>query len=241
MSKVQYKAFMLMMALLISTGLFSQANKIAGWYSLNTKLHLNENWIMYVEGQIRSQQLNNNFYYHDLKAGVIFNPSDKLGLQLGSGDFNTYSSDGNFKSPVQTEFRLWEQIQLYSKINVVKFDHRYRVEQRFFSSGFKSRFRYRLNAIIPLTKQQAINKTINVIVNDEIFLTPVNQVFEKNRWYAGLGYNTNKHFGLQIGWTDDFDLKNDRTTTRKNYIQTALLFDIYKLQHPKRTHPETAN
>jgi hypothetical protein len=231
-----------MSALFISTCLFSQSDTLIGWYSLNTKLHLNKKWIVYIEGQIRAQQLARNLFYHDIKAGAIFNPSDKVGLHLGVGDFNTYSSDGNFKSPVQTELRVWEQIQFNSNINIIRIDHRYRIEQRFFSSGFRTRLRYRLNAIIPLTKLQAVNNTLNFIAYDEIFLTNVNQIFEKNRWFAGLGYNTNKHFGLQIGWAHDFDLRKDRTTSRRNYFQTALLVDLYSTHSLiRRHHPETTN
>jgi hypothetical protein len=129
-----------MFALFMSTCLFGQSNTTGGWYVLNTKVHFsNNNGFIFFEGVVRSQKLSGIYNYHDLKTGIVFNPSDKIALHFGAGDFVTYNTAGNFETPVQTEMRIWEQIQLNSKMGIIRLDHRYRIEQRFFSTGFRNR------------------------------------------------------------------------------------------------------
>jgi hypothetical protein len=233
---------MLMLALIIATHSFGQSKTTGSWNVFNTKLHFNNNnGFIFFEGVLRTQKLNAVFFYHDLKTGVVYNPSDKIGLHVGVGDFVTYNPEGNFKSPVQTEIRSWEQIQFNSRINIIRMDHRYRIEQRFFNTGFRNRFRYRLNTIIPLTNTKTKTRVLNAMLYDEIFLTDTNPYFEKNRWFAGMIYNFNKYFGVQLGWIHDFDLRKNGTTTTKDFIQTSLLFDIYAPHHERKSHPESMN
>jgi len=228
--------------LCISTCLFGQSNTTGSWYVLNTKVHFsNNNGFIFFEGVVRSQKLTNIYNYHDLKTGIVYNLSDKIGLHLGAGDFVTYNSSANFETPVQTEMRIWEQVQLNSKIGIVKLEHRYRIEQRFFSSGFRNRFRCRLNTVIPVAKTKNKSSILYIIASDEIFLTDTRPFFEKNRWLAGLTYNFNKYFAMQMSWIHDIDLRKNRVTTTKNFLQTSLLFDVYYTHHHRRNHPETAN
>ncbi len=236
------KAFILILTLFISICLFGQTNTAGSWNVINTKVHfVNNNGFIFFEGVVRSQKLTNIFNYHDLKIGIVYNPSDKIGLHFGLGDYVNYNSTGNFESPAQTEMRIWEQIQLNLQIGMVKLDHRYRIEQRFFSSGFRNRFRYRLNTTIPVVKTKNKSRILYMIASDEIFLTNTRPFFEKNRWLAGLTYSFNKYFAMQMAWIHDNDLRKNGITTTKNYIQTSLLFDIYYTNNHRRNRPETAN
>lgn len=242
MNKLHRKALLFVMALLISAGLFSQSNTWAAWHIINTKVHFGKKWNLFFEAQTRSQTLTKSFFYHELKTGVAYNLSDKIGALLGTGQFVTYSPDGNFKPPVQsTEFRVWEQLQLYSKLNRLKFEHRYRIEQRFLSTGFRNRFRYRLNATLPVNKAEVTRHTFFVAANDEIFIGDTNPFFERNRFYAGTGYEFNRNFTVQAGWLRQFDLRKDRTTIYRDFVQTTFLFDIFYTQHHKTNHPEISN
>jgi hypothetical protein len=84
-------------------------------------------------------------------------------VQFGVGDFTTYNAHGNFESPVQTELRSWEQFQLNGNINKIKLEHRYRIEQRFFSYGYRNRFRYRINTVTPILKTKGKSNLLHVL------------------------------------------------------------------------------
>ncbi len=234
-----YRAIMIIMALLITNYLFSQSIKLGSWFVFNTEVHFDKKWNLFFEQQVRSLKPANNLFYHELKAGVAYSVSDNLSALLGTGQYVTYSPDGNFKSPVQsTEFRIWEQVQLNSNINRLKLEHRYRIEQRFFSTGFRNRFRCRLNTILPLNKAKITDHTIFATIYDELFLTGTNPIFETNRVSAGVGYVFNKYITIQAAGVRQFDLRKDRTTARRNFIQASLLFDIYYSKVSKKITPE---
>jgi hypothetical protein len=234
MSLSSRRVHLLLFNLFVSACLAAQSNSTGSWNVINTKVHFgNNNGFIFFEGVLRTQKLTTDFFYHDLKAGFVYNPSDKIGFHFGVGDFATYNAEGNFKSPVQNEVRMWEQLQLNSRISVVRLEHRYRIEQRFFNTGYRNRFRYRLNTITPILKSKTKPRALNILLYDEVFLTDTNPIFEKNRWFAGVTYS--------MGWIHDFDLRRNGTTTTKNFVQTSLLFDIYAPHHERKTHPESVN
>jgi hypothetical protein len=242
MNELAGKAFILILWFFSSTSLLGQGNTTGSWNVINAKAHFNNNnGFVFFEAVLRAQKLTTDFYYHDLKTGIVYNPSDKIGFQVGVGDFTTYKAHGNFESPVQTELRTWEQLQLNSNINIIKLEHRYRLEQRFFSYGYRNRFRYRINTITPILKTKTNSNLLHVLLYDEIFLTDDTPIFEKNRWFAGVTYSFNKYFGMQVGWVHDFDLKKNSVTTTKNFLQTSLLFDIYAPHHARKSHPKSIN
>jgi hypothetical protein len=237
-----HKVFLLILPLLISTCLSGQNNTTESWNVVNTKVHFDNNdGFIFFEAVVRAHKLTADFYYRDFKAGFVYNPSDKLGLQFGVGHFATYNGKGNFESPVETELRSWEQLQLNGKINFVRLEHRYRIEQRFFSSRYANRFRYRINTVTPIVKTKTKSTLLHLLVYNEIFLSDTNPIFEKNRWFAGLTYNLNKYFAMQMGWIHDFNLTKNGTITTKNFLQTSLLFDIYAPHHERKIHSESVN
>ncbi len=236
------KALILILSFFFPAYLFGQANTTGSWNVINTKVHFDNNkGFIFFEAVLRAQKLTSNFYYHDLKTGIVYNPSDNIGVQFGVGDFTTYNAHGNFESPVQTELRSWEQFQLNGNINKIKLEHRYRIEQRFFSYGYRNRFRYRINTVTPILKTKGKSNLLHVLIYDEIFLTDDNPIFEKNRWFAGVTHSFNKYLGLQVGWIHDFDLRKNSVTTTKNFLQTSLLLDIYAPHHERKSHPESIN
>jgi len=81
------------------------------------------------------------------------------------------------------------------------------VEQRWFtfrdgSHSFRNRIRYRLNAFLPLNARSIGPGTVFLSLFDEIFLNPKGPVFERNRLYAGLGYQASAHWVVQAGWVN---------------------------------------
>ncbi len=226
------------LSLCVSTGI-AQNNKLGGWDILAMNLNLKNNWTIYVETQTRSQQVANDFYYHELKAGLQYNLPGKGSVLLGTGDYATYGFPGNFKSPVLTrEFRLWEQLILINNIGRFKIEHRYRIEQRWVNGEFLHRFRYRLNPIIPINNKTIVAKTLYATAFDEVFFTSTAPYFLRNRVYGGMGYQFTKLFLAQVGFIRQFDYNKLTDGSGKNSLQLLLLFTVDKTQ-PQERHPST--
>lgn len=164
-------------------------------------------WGGFAEVQARANGIMQQFFYHELKAGISYNLDRNFTLTLAGGHYATYDYKALSDGPLNTERRLWEQLIINQYLARVKFEHRYRVEQRWFtyrdgSHPYRNRIRYRLNTFIPLNNRTFVAKTAFLSFYDELFLNPVGPVFERNRFYAGAGYQVDDKWIIQIGWVN---------------------------------------
>ena len=77
--------------------------------------------------------------------------------------------------------------------------HRYRFEQRFLENDFKLRLRYFLALNIALNRKELADETIYLSAYNEIFINTVQNYFDRNRLYGGLGYRFSKNVRTEIG------------------------------------------
>lgn len=204
----------------------SAAAQTGSWNILNAKLDLNDRWNLFGEAQLRSLRFYDDFHYYELKAGASFSISKNFSLTTGFGIFDTYSPGGNFKSPqVNDEFRTWLQLNMSQYEKRLKFEHRYRAEQRWTSDGFRNRFRYRFSSVYPLNSKKIEPGTFYLNISDEIFFTNRAPYFERNRFFVGAGHEFSNLFSLQLGYMSQFDYRiNDETG--RNFLQLSFLFEL---------------
>lgn len=230
----------LVIVFISSSNLFAQTDKLGGWHIANVNYHLTKNVILYGEVQTRSQKLTDDFYYHELKAGIGYSFPKRNSVLFGLGDYVTYPYPGNYKSPASVkEFRMWEQLVLNNNIDRVKIEHRYRIEQRWLNGVYRDRFRYRLNPIVPITHPTIVAHTLYATAFDEVFFTSKAPYFERNRVFAGMGYQFSKLFAFQLGFIRQFDYRVADDGSGKNYIQTSFLFTSDHTNTKRETHPST--
>lgn len=223
------KAFTFVCLLLFVLKGNTQPNELGSWDIINFFYKPNPQFFYYAEVQTRSQKLTTDFYYHEIKGGAGVNFGKAHSVFLGIGDYTTYTYPGNYEKPVTTkETRFWEQLILNNNIDRVKIEHRYRVEQRWVNGEYFNRFRYRINPIIPINHSKITAKTLFVSAFDEIFLTNEAPYFQRNRFFAGAGYQFTNLFALQAGWIRQFDYNATNGGNGKNFIQTTLLFVLDK-------------
>ncbi|MCB2377221.1 DUF2490 domain-containing protein [Hymenobacter sp. BT635] len=205
-------------------------------------------WGGYVEVQARSNRLLNQYFYNELKGGVSYDLDKNFTTLLGFGRYDTFDEPG----PVNTEKRLWQQLVLNQFLDRLKIEHRYRVEQRWLtyraedSTAFRQRLRYRLNAFLPLNNKTVTDRTVFLSVYDEIFLNPKGPVLERNRVYAGLGYQLDRHLSAQLGWLrqDNYSqptLKQGQLVPLSTSVKNNVVLTLqYRLSHRGTTpRPET--
>ncbi len=191
------------------------------------------------EAQLRSQQVIHDFNYYEYKGGVGYNFPKTLSVLFAMGHYGTFQPDGDFKKPViSDEFRIWEQFVLTNNIGRVKLEHRYRVEQRFTSNlGYRNRFRYRINALVPFNNKEIKSKTWYASLFNEVFLANDGPYFEQNRVFYGLGYQVNNKMTVLIGILNRFDQSISHTTSFKSYFQTNLIFSFDEFKSGRERHP----
>jgi len=205
-------------------------------------------WGAWGEVQARTDGIFSRYFYNELKGGLTYDLDRNSFLMLGAGRYSTSDYRELSAGPLNVEKRLWLQLVQNQFISRVKFEHRYRAERRWFayrgdSSEVRHRLRYRLNAFVPLNKATMTSKTAFLSVYDEIFLNPKGPVFERNRVYAGLGYQFNDRWVVQAGWVHQANynlpvIKQNQfvpqNTSAKNNI---VLTGFYRLRHRNDTAP----
>jgi hypothetical protein len=185
----------------------SQQLVIGSWNVLNVKYTLSDKWSFFGESQIRSLKFYDHFHYYELKGGANYELKNGIRLTLGAGTYQTYREGGDFVLPKNNdEFRIWPQVLLSQKIGKFKIEQRYRLENRFTSSGYRNRYRYRLGLTVPIYHAKN-NFSVALNINNELFFTDKENYFERNRVLGGLNVHFTKSSGVQLAYLHQFDYK----------------------------------
>jgi hypothetical protein len=223
--------------LIFSISALSQPSDLGSWNVINTRLTLSSKWSLFNELQLRSQSFYHNHFYYEVKGGVSYSINKNFSLLLGGGRYITYTDGGNFKSPVTAnELRFWQQLTMNQYLERIKFEHRYRIEQRWFKTGYRNRYRYRLNTAFPLNGKKMGPKTFYVAAFDEVFFTNTAPYFERNRFFAGAGYQLTKYFTVQPGYLYQFDYRNNKGAG-KHFFQLTFMIEIDAYKNPNEKIP----
>ena len=209
--------------------------QIGSWTVLNVKSNISDKWSLFGEMQLRSLKLYDDFHYYEYKGGATFNIDKNFSLQAGLGNYDTYREGGNFKTPMlNDEFRTWIQLAMKQNLKSIKFEHRYRAEQRWTANGFRNRFRYRLQAMIPMNSKKLEKGTFYTVGWNEIFFTNNAPYFERNRAFVGGGYELSDQLAIQTGYLYQFDYRlNDETG--RNFFQLSILYEL-SIKKKKQEH-----
>ena len=195
--------------------------------TVNFPGNTDHHWGAYAEAQNRNYGIASHFYYYEVKAGVSYNIDNNSLFLLGTGRYTTYGFDAVDDGPQVTETRLWEQFTTNHFINRIKLEHRYRIEQRWLSTGYLNRFRYRLTASVPINKPKLDPKTFFIAAFGEVFFNNKQPNFERNRFSPSLGYKFSKQFTLQAGVINQRNYAI-ASSNDKNYLITTAIYNIQR-------------
>lgn len=182
--------------LLIPLKINSQESGLGNWLIYIGSKQLNSKWNLHHEIQYRNYNGLGDLEQLLIRTGLGYTIGPKSNLLLGYGYINSenYTGNGNDQVTVE-EHRIFQQFITKQSIGSVSLQHRYRFEQRFIESNFKTRFRYFLSINIPFKNSKYYASAYN-----EIFLNGESQVFDRNRIYGGLGYKVSKGIKLELGY-----------------------------------------
>tara|TARA_B100001063_G_C16724100_1_gene535282 strand:+ start:825 stop:1532 length:708 start_codon:yes stop_codon:yes gene_type:complete len=194
----------------------------------------NGNWLMYFgtnkisekfsihsELQYRNHTISpTNIEQLLLRTGLNYHFKPNASATFGYAHIGNHVYESVRKSPETEEHRIWQQLLTTNNIGRVKFEHRYRLEERFAETDFKIRFRYRLMLFVPLNRPKIETGTIYLGVYDEIFINDKATFFDRNRLYGGLGYQHADNIHFQVGV-----LRQETQTASKTFLQFGLIFN----------------
>ena len=181
---------------LISFGVQSQESGPGNWLIYIGSKQLNSKWNFHHEVQYRNYNAIGDLEQLLLRTGLGYNIGKKSNLLLGYGYINSENYTGNDEEKFTVEeHRIFQQLITKQNLGKVALQHRYRFEQRFVESDFKTRFRYVLSMNIPLKNPKYYLSAYN-----EIFLNGSSSVFDRNRIYGGLGYKFSKGIKMELGY-----------------------------------------
>ncbi len=192
MKKVLYA----LLFLLLSSGVKGQENGPGNWLVYIGSKQLNSKWNLHHEVQYRNYNIIGDLEQLLIRTGLGYNIGSRSNLLLGYGYINSENFSGNGDDQITVEeHRVFQQLITKHRIGSVDLQHRYRFEQRFIESDFKTRFRYFLGINIPLKNSKYYMSAYN-----EIFLNGTSNVFDRNRIYGGLGYKLSKGVKMEVGY-----------------------------------------
>ncbi len=192
-------------------------DKLGIWYDIGINHRISEKTSIDTYTQIWLYELNENFNFFLFKMGYNyhFNPKLKATIYLGYSDFD---DNINISSPHTYEKRITEQIIFKHKISSILFDHRFRIEHRFFrkhdSKSKAARLRYRLGT------KFSISNVLFVRLHNELLLTPKSSSTPENRFYTGFGINISKSDNIQLGYMN----RNASNKANLHRLQVGVFF-----------------
>lgn len=225
-----FRSTLIAALMLLSIGTFAQTTSpgLGSWTVLNLRGKVWGPFYFMFETQARSDRFYNQFFYHEFKGGFGINLNKRFALFVGTGKYDSYTKGGNFMRPnTANEVRVWQEATIKDNIGRVFLEHRFRIEQRYFTTGYRNRFRYRLGIAVPINHKKMETKTFYLSTFNELFLTNTEPYFERNRFFLGCGYRV-KPVTIQAGWVNQLDYKLSTGGVAKNFMQLTISIDFGK-------------
>lgn len=184
-------------------------DKMGAWYMYFFNTTFKESsWGVQGDIQYRNWNIAGDLEQLLLRGGITYKPQNAdIKFTLGYGNVTTgaYGDDNS----TTTESRIYQEALFPVQFGNRFFtNHRFRYEQRFVENqDFRTRYRYNLFLNIPLNKATMADKTIYLALYNELFINGQRntgngnkvEIFDRNRFYAALGYMIRKGLKVQLG------------------------------------------
>ncbi len=192
---------------------------LGAWYMYFGTNRVSEKLSIHSEAQFRFYETASTFNQLLLRTGLNYHINSNAIATMGYGFISTDGTFEDFPGEENAkEHRIFEQFILKNAVGKFKFEHRYRLEQRFISTQLddftEHRARYRLQLTYPINEKWFLN------AYDEVFINLQEPIFGQNRLYGAIGYNVQSNFSIQLGY-----LKNHFTGINFDRLQLGVIYN----------------
>ena len=209
LSPIRY--FIVGIVLVCSIGSYAQSNSDGTWFVYFGNQKINNNWNLQSDIQYRLKQVPEQSSQLIMRAGLGYNLTPgNHNVLLGGVYVQTNFSDELNDKPVLEEKRIYQQYLFKQNFKNFYTTHRFRLEERFLPNEFGLRSRYFLSAQKPLNGKALNKNSVYGSFFNELFVDVKNTKFDRNRFYAGLGYAINKDIRIETGYL----IQSQKNSTR---------------------------
>ncbi len=182
--------------LVCCTSILAQENpekKLGTWYMYGGSHTLSENWKIKSLAHFRMFEPVSELQQSLLRFGANYKINKTLSVTAGYAYLDT---DATYKQEGGTfgEHRIYEDFIIDHLVTKLKFNHRFRLEHRFFETETQHWIRYQLAASYPL------NNKWSTYLFDEVFLNFQGDTFAQNWLGAGIAYKLSKEVKVKAGY-----------------------------------------
>lgn len=182
------------------------------WFGYFNQTRFTDRSGLWLDLQLRLNDVADRKSVSIARLGYTYFLSDQVRLTAGYGYITHYGLSD--QSPDVPEMRPWQQLQWFDRKKGLSLAQYFRVEERFVrkvsggaltdASRFTWRFRYNFAASIPLKGKQMLPRTPFLFLNDELHINAgkniINNYFDQNRLFAGVGYQFTGGLNAHLGY-----------------------------------------
>lgn len=195
------------------------------WFQYYNTLHISDKWAIQSDAGIRFRDELTDLSQALIRSGLEYQWTDNLRTTLGFALLSFHL--GGVQS--RAEYRPYQELDITKAYGKVRTQHRFRMEQRFFSStdefgiesNFNFRYRYRLMVTFPLATLKHEKKLI-FNIGDEILFNSgkeiIYNVFDSNRLLIGPGFQINPDINISLLYHHLFAQQNEAETFSQTHI-----------------------
>jgi hypothetical protein len=206
------------------------------WANYQNTLRLNNRWEVLSDAQFRSKEITRSWFLFAFRSGLSYTLNDKYKVAAGFCWFGVPASKSmNFT--LRNEWRPWQDVSIFGKINRTNIIQRVRLEERFLpiqSANNGTIYEFILRMRYKIDFEKFINHSQWMIrVGDELMVNPGfvgnGRFFDQNRAYAALGYRFSNQFQCNLmyikiyQWRNAAETLEDQNVFRINFIHQLSL------------------
>lgn len=218
------------------------------WVSLNTVTKFSDKWGVAADAHIRENGFfeSNNFYF--LRGGLVYIPNKSVALTAGYAHMWLAPTKEGW-STYADENRIYQQIQLITKIGNVSVLQRLRNEQRWQEkmandqptgeNRFTNRIRYLASFTIPIFSDK---KMPSLVLADELLIhfgkEVIYNTFDQNRLFIGIRQNISPQLSYDFGYMNVYQQKYTGYQYDMNHTLRLFFYLNSTLKHKQPKAPE---
>ena len=222
-------------------------NRVQSWYGYFNQTRLSDKWGIWLDAHVRNLDFSHPHQIF-LRPGLTYYFNDNFRLTAGYAYGFNFATEG--KTTTWQEHRPWQQFWWRTKYTGFVTTQWIRTEQRFIEKVvddqltgdylFNYRLRYNILLQVPLIGKELKAKTPYFALQDEIFINAgkniVNNIFDQNRFFVGLGYYFTDHLHIQLGYMNIFQQRPTGVDFYNNDCIRLFVFHSLDLRKKEAAH-----